>query len=153
MSVWRLVPLTALTAALIVCPAAAQSNPGVVWSFTARKIGAKIYEVHMTATIVAGWHLYSQASPWTYSSTHFTFMKSPWVIPVAKTAEVGKLIISPDTAFDAKQRYYQDSVDFVQKVEVNGKAPAALKGSVRFAPAHDYFPMVPATKDFTVALK
>ncbi len=152
MSVLRLAPLAGLLALLIAGPASAQSDSRVVWSFTARKIDARTYEVHMTATIQAGWHLYSQVPSPDHSPTQFTFTKSPLVVPIARTAEVGRLITAPDSAFDAKRRYYQNSVDFVQKVRVKEKAPAALTGSVRFTAASDYA-MLPATKEFTVALK
>ena len=35
----------------------------VSWTFTAKKLGVKTYEVHMTATIQNGWHIYSQNQP------------------------------------------------------------------------------------------
>ena len=40
----------------------AQLNP-VSWSFTSKKITDKTYEVHLTATMQSGWHLYSQVQP------------------------------------------------------------------------------------------
>ena len=42
--------------------AKAQLNP-VSWSFSAKKITDKTYEVHLTATMQSGWHLYSQVQP------------------------------------------------------------------------------------------
>lgn len=37
----------------------AQLNP-VAWSFSAKKVADKTYEVQMVATMQIGWHLYSQ---------------------------------------------------------------------------------------------
>jgi thiol:disulfide interchange protein DsbD len=155
MSVLRPAFLAGLVALLVAGPVAAQASYPVAWKFTVRKITAKTYEVHMTATLLDGWHLYSQGTQpdLNRAATQFTFEKSPWVIPEARIREVGKLFIAPDTAFDAHQRYYQHSVDFVDKVLVTGKVPATLKGSVRFAPAVDHYPVIPATKDFSVDLK
>ena len=40
----------------------AQPNP-VRWTFAAKKIADKQFEVEMRADIIAGWHLYSQQQP------------------------------------------------------------------------------------------
>ena len=40
--------------------ASAQSGRQVKWTYSAKKISDKKYEVHMTATINSGWHLYAQ---------------------------------------------------------------------------------------------
>ncbi|MGZ8553853.1 MAG: protein-disulfide reductase DsbD domain-containing protein, partial [Chitinophagaceae bacterium] len=40
----------------------AQLNP-VSWSFSAKKVADKTYEIHLTATMQSGWHLYSQTQP------------------------------------------------------------------------------------------
>jgi hypothetical protein len=37
-------------------------NP-VTWSFSAKKLDDKTYEVHMTANIQSGWHVFSQTQP------------------------------------------------------------------------------------------
>jgi thiol:disulfide interchange protein DsbD len=37
-------------------------NP-VSWAFTSKKIADQLYEIHLTATIQPGWHLYSQKQP------------------------------------------------------------------------------------------
>ena len=43
-------------------------NP-VLWSFSSKKIADKTYEVHLTATIQKGWHMYSQHQPADASET------------------------------------------------------------------------------------
>ena len=42
---------------------AVQAQNPVSWTFSAKKIDDKTYEVHMTANIQSGWHLYSQNQP------------------------------------------------------------------------------------------
>ena len=38
----------------------AQINNPVKWTYTAKKIADKTYELHMTASIDGNWHLYAQ---------------------------------------------------------------------------------------------
>ncbi len=40
----------------------AQLNP-VSWAFSSKKIADKTYEIHLTASMQSGWHLYSQTQP------------------------------------------------------------------------------------------
>jgi len=147
MSVWRLAPFAGLVAGLVAGPVAAQE-----WSFTARKIDARTYEVHMTVTMREDWHIYSQTDYKDHSATQFIFEKSPWIVPVGRTAEVGKLIIAPDMLHSEKRRYYENSVDFVQKVIVKGKAPATLKGDIKFT-ASSNSGWSPGLQHFSIDLK
>ena len=56
------------------------ANP-VSWTFTSIKVADKTYEVHMTATIQTGWHLYSQTQPDDAipQPTVVTFNKNPLI--------------------------------------------------------------------------
>jgi thiol:disulfide interchange protein DsbD len=54
--------LAVLLITIFAVSAKAQLNP-VSWSFSAKKIADKTYEVHLTATMQSGWHLYSQVQP------------------------------------------------------------------------------------------
>ena len=47
----------------------------VQWTYTAKKIADKTYEVHMSAKIGAGWHLYAQNAGDGPVSTTFQFYK------------------------------------------------------------------------------
>ncbi len=38
-------------------------NTQVSWSYTAKKIADKTYEVHLVATISQPWHIYRQTTP------------------------------------------------------------------------------------------
>ena len=55
------------------------SNP-VDWTATAKKIGDKTYEIHLTADIKDGWHIYSQTTAAGGPiPTSITFTKNPLV--------------------------------------------------------------------------
>src|SRR5438874_4849100 len=67
-------------------------NP-VSWTFTAKKTTDKTYEVHMTANIQSGWHIYSQNQPGDAIAvpTTVTINNNPLVKLDGKIKEVGKL--------------------------------------------------------------
>ncbi|WP_443747875.1 hypothetical protein [Asticcacaulis solisilvae] len=153
MSVLRLAPLAGLVTILVAGPASAQIESPVKWTFTARKVNAATYEVHMTATVDGGWRLYAQQAGEGPTPTRFTLKTSPQVALKGSVMEVGRPIVAQDTAFNTRLKYYQNQVDFVQKVTVKGKAPAALKGSVEFMVADDHQALPPKALDFKVALK
>ena len=70
----------------------AQSSKQVNWSYTAKKIADKTYEVHMTAVITGDYHLYAQENEEGPVSTSFTFVKSPLFSLDGKVKESGKVI-------------------------------------------------------------
>src|SRR5690349_13671600 len=70
----------------------AQPNP-VSWTFSSKKISDKTYEIHLTANIEAGWHLYSQAQPDDAVAlpTDFKLNSNPLLSFEGKIREVGKM--------------------------------------------------------------
>ena len=144
--------LTAL--ALFALPAlvSAQIENPVKWSFTAKKVNATTYEVHATATIDGGWHLYAQEAGEGPVPTSFKFTKNPLTVLTGKVQEVGKLHKSYDKNFDSELKYYEKSVDFIQKVTVRGKAATKVKGSVEFMVCDDHQCLPPKEMEFAVSV-
>ena len=72
--------------------AQAQLNP-ITWSFTAKKIADKTYEVQCKATIMSKWHLYSQTQPEDAVAmpTTFVFSPNPLFTLEGKVKETGKM--------------------------------------------------------------
>ncbi len=78
----------------------AQIQNPVEWTATSKKISDKTYEVHITATIDHGWHIYSQTTPdGGPIATSITFTKNPLVIVEGKAKEVGKTGATSRTSF------------------------------------------------------
>ncbi|MBK8088929.1 MAG: hypothetical protein IPK31_13830 [Chitinophagaceae bacterium] len=72
--------------------ASAQVQNPVKWNYKLKKTNATTYEVHITATIDKGWHIYSQTTPEGGPvPTTIRFAKNPLVTLVGKAKEVGKL--------------------------------------------------------------
>jgi len=130
--------------------AMAQSGKQVNWTYSAKKIADKTYEIHMIASIGAGWHMYAQAGGEGPISTKFTFTKNPLVALNNAPKEVGKMVKKYEEAFKSEVRYYENSVDFVQVVKVKGSTKTAVAGKVEFMVCNDHECLPPDETNFKV---
>src|SRR5579871_2516059 len=122
-----LIGLSLLTGSL----AMAQSSKQVSWTYSAKKIGDRTYEVHMTATIGGDFHLYAQdAGGEGPIATSFTFTKSPLFTLNGNVHESGKLVKKYEDAWKHDVRYYERTVDFVQVVKLKSNVKTSLAGKV-----------------------
>ncbi|MCU7548003.1 protein-disulfide reductase DsbD N-terminal domain-containing protein [Chitinophagaceae bacterium LB-8] len=131
----------------------AQQSP-VSWAFSSKKISPTIYEIHLTASILPGWHLYSQNQPDDAIAvpTSFSFSKNPLLQFDGAVKEVGKLEKFRDEKLDVSANQYSQKVNFIQKVTVKGKAKTAVAGKLEFQTCDDKKCLPPKTVNFTVAL-
>jgi len=128
----------------------AQSSKEVKWEWSTKKIGDKLYEVHLVATIGGDYHMYSQNGGDGPVSTSITFSKNPLVALDGKTQEVGKMQKKFEEAFKSTVRFYEKTVDFVQKVKVKGTAKTSVAGKVEFMVCNDKQCLPPTSVDFSV---
>ena len=133
--------------------AMAQSNKQVNWTWSAKKIGDRTYEVHMTATIGGDFHLYAQdAGGEGPIATAFTFSKSPLFTLNGDVKENGKLVQKYEEAWKHNVRYYERTVDFVQIVKLKSNAKTNLAGKVEFMVCNDHECLPPADVDIMVPI-
>ena len=131
----------------------AQLQDPVKWRFAAKKINAATYEVYLTATMEAGWRLYSQSTPKGGPvPTSISFAKNPLLRVVGTAKEVGKPEEKFEELFGVNVRQFSNKVDFVQTVNVTGKAKTALNGTVTFMACNDKECLPPKTQKFSVLL-
>lgn len=132
----------------------AQVNP-VSWKFQAKKTGDKTYEVEMKATIIPGWHLYSQSQPSDAIAipTEFVLNPNPLFTLKGKVKEVGKMEKYTDKTLGTTAHQYSNTVSFVQVVELKAKVKTALTGTVEYQVCDDEKCLPPKKIPFTVALK
>lgn len=135
----------------IVLTGSAQSAKQVQWAYSAKKIADKTYEVHLTATIGAGYHMYAQNvgvdGP---LPTKFTFVKNPLTIVDSKPKEVGKLIKKKEEIWGGNVNYFENTVDFVQTVKLKSNVKTSLAGNVEFMVCTNTQCLPPSTVEFTV---
>jgi len=128
-----------------------QSAKQVQWTYTAKKVNDKIYEVHMTATIGDGYHMYAQnAGVEGPLPTTFHFTNNPLFTLNGKAKENGKLIKKAEQAWNGSVNYYENTVEFVQQVTLKSSVKTALAGSVEFMVCNDSRCLPPSTVEFKV---
>lgn len=132
----------------------AQLSP-VSWAFSSKKISETVYEIHLTANILPGWHLYSQNQPADAIAvpTSFNFSKNPLLQFDGKVKEVGKLEKFKDVSLDVTAYQYSQKVNFVQRVTVKGKAKTAVSGTLEYQTCDDKKCLPPKSVNFSIALK
>ena len=126
-------------------------NP-VHWIFSAKKIDAKTYQIHITALVDDKWHIYSQDAGDGPVPTSFSFTANPLLILDGKVKEVGTLEKIYDPNFKSELRYYEKQVDFVQKVKVRSAAATVIKGTVSFMVCNDRQCLPPKDIPFSIKL-
>ena len=138
---------------LIVNVLSAQIQDPVHWTATAQKVADKTYEIHLTASIEDGWHVYSQSTPAGGPiPTNISFTKNPLLELQGTAKEVGKLEQHNEPLFGVDVKQFSDKVDFVQVVKVKANVKTSMSVSVEFMVCNDRQCLPPTTKKFTVAL-
>ena len=137
---------------LIMMTVSAQ-NP-VSWNFIAKKLSGGSYEIHMTATMQDGWHLYSQDQPEDAIAmpTTFSINSNPLLSLNGKIKEIGKLEKFRDEKLDLSANQYSKKVNFVQVVKLKGKVKTNFAGNVEFQTCDDKKCLPPKKVNFNVAL-
>jgi Disulphide bond corrector protein DsbC len=139
---------------IIATTAKAQVNLNPVsWTFTSKKVSDKTYELHMTASIQSGWHLYSQTQPEDAipQPTTITFNKNPLLTLDGKAKENGNMEKFKDPKLGSAYQY-SSKVDFVQTVKLKASAKTKVSGSVKFQTCNDEKCLPPKTVAFSIAL-
>ena len=131
----------------------AQIQNPVEWTATSKKIADKTYDVHITATIDNGWHIYSQTTPdGGPIPTSITFTKNPLVIVEGKAKEVGKLEQHHEPLFGVDVKQFSNTVDFVQLVKLKAPVKTSMNVAVEFMVCNDKQCLPPSTRKLSVAL-
>ncbi|ANH83651.1 hypothetical protein A8C56_02155 [Niabella ginsenosidivorans] len=134
--------------------AAARAQDPASWKFSSKKVGDKVYEVHMVATLQNGWHLYSQQQPKEAIAypTKFDFTKNPLVVRTGSVKEMGKMQKVHDAATNSTAYQYGNTVTFVQKVTLKANAKTSLSGTVEYQTCDDKKCLPPKKVPFHIPL-
>lgn len=132
----------------------AQVKNPVQWSFTTKKISASSCEVHLTALIEEGWHIYSQTTPEGGPvPTAIDYLKNPLLLLDGATKEVGKLEQHNEPLFGVDVKQFSKKVDFVQIVKLKAQIKTVLTGSIQFMTCNDHECLPPRTIKFSVPVR
>ncbi|WMI64181.1 protein-disulfide reductase DsbD family protein [Aestuariibaculum sp. YM273] len=131
----------------------AQILEPVKWSTSVNKISATEYELVATATIDAGWHLYSQNVPEDGPiPTSFAFEGNTNYLKKGNTAE-GEGHTIQDPIFEMEITYFEKKADFKQRIRVKGRTPFEVKGTVEFMVCDDSRCLPPTEVDLVFNVK
>ena len=127
----------------------------VSWNFTSKKVSDKTFEVHLTANILPGWHVYSQDQPddAIATPTSVKINNNPLLKLDGKVKEVGSMEKYKDKILGISAHQYSTKVDFVQLVKMKSNAFTNVSGSVAFQTCDDKKCLPVKTVNFNIALK
>ncbi len=145
--------LSVLILFFIISGAFAQIDNPVQWSWTAKKVADKTYELHMTANINGKWHIYAQEAGEGPEPTTFSFTNNPLVKLEGKVKEIGKLEKSYDPNFKSTLKFYSEKVDFVQKVKLKSSVATVVKGTVIYMVCDDKKCLPPKEIPFSIKIE
>jgi thiol:disulfide interchange protein DsbD len=132
----------------------AQIKNPVRWTFTSKKIDATTYELHMTASIDAGWHIYSiDHNSDIGIATNIIFKSNPLGATSGKIKVVGKAVTMRDPSTAEMVKFYDKTIDFVQVVKLKAAVKTSFSGTVEFMACDDKQCLPPTEKPFTIALQ
>lgn len=132
----------------------AQVQNPVKWNYKLKKINATTYEVHITATIEKGWHIYSQTTPdGGPVPTTIRFSKNPLLTLVGVAKEAGKLEQRHEELFGVDVKQFSNSVNFVQTVKVKAAVKTSVIGTVEFMVCNDTQCLQPTINKFSLPIQ
>jgi thiol:disulfide interchange protein DsbD len=140
----------ALLSFFVVAVASAQIENPVKWSYTAKKISDKVYDVYVTANLDNKWHIYAQDAGEGPEPTSLSFSKNPLINLDGKVKEEGKLEKEYDKNFGSTLKFYSNKVSFVQRIKLKSPVATVLKGSVNYMVCNDRKCLPPKEIPFTV---
>lgn len=106
----------------------------VQWSFTSKKMADSLFEIHLTAKIEKGWHLYSQMQPpeAIAEPAAILFDQSHNIQLQGDVAEKGNKELYENKVLGVKAYQYKSEVDFIQIIKLVQVKTANIKGHISF---------------------
>lgn len=118
---------------------AVNAQAPVTWTITARSIGDSRYEIHATAHMASGWHIYAHRQPPTAIAvpTSVILTSNPLILVEGPLKEDGRKVRYTDKNAGIEQDQYLEQADFVQVVKVKAPVAIRLSGTVTFQACTD----------------
>ncbi len=132
----------------------AQIKNPVKWNFSAKKLDATTYELHVTANIDPMWHIYTIDHKGDIGvATSINFKSNPLGTLSGKPKVVGKAVTMKDPSTGEMVKFYERTVDFVQIVKLKAPVKTNITGTVEFMACDDKQCLPPSEKEFSIALQ
>lgn len=127
----------------------------VHWEYSYEKIANDIFDIHLTATIQAGWHVYSQVQPSNAIATpsKITFAPNSLVALEGKVKEIGKKELFEDKTIGISSLQYKAYVDFVQRVRMRRPQNTRINGTITFMPCSQEQCLPATSQEFSIQIQ
>ena len=145
--------LAALLGLFVAQYAVAQIGDPTSWTYDVKKLSGNEYELTFHLSLQEGWHIWSlQPGGDGYEiAPSFTFDKNDNVKMKGSIEQKGKPVITKMKGIDGAVTYFMDKVDYVQRVEVTGKAK--ITGKHEYQICNDKLCLPPKEKNFVFEIK
>lgn len=131
----------------------AQVHTPVKWQFAARALHGSEVELMFTATLDAGWHIYSQhLSPDGPLPTTFTFQPSPDYSLAGAVHEKSTPLKSYDETFLMDIVWFEGTVVFTQNVKLHTSS-TSIQGRIAFMVCNDEMCLPPDEVTFSIPVQ
>lgn len=126
----------------------------VNWSFTSKKIDDSKYEIHLTAKIKNGWHVYATKQPSSAIAfpTTIKFGKNPFVELRGAVKESGDMHKITEPELETESWQFAQEVSFIQVVKLKKKIKTNLTGTIEFQACTDKHCLPAKTVRFDIPL-
>ena len=132
----------------------AQIENPVKWSYAAKKVNDKVYQLVITATLPKPWHIYSQYTPdGGPKPTKFIYTKNPLLVISGEPKENGILKTVHDNNFGVDVKYFGEKVEFVQTVQLKTTAKTSVSGTIDYMVCNDEKCLPPTKQPFEIKLQ
>jgi len=122
----------------------------VSWTFSQAPVNDSEYVLSLHATIQKGWHIYTQKlDPSAIQNpTAFTFTPSFNYSLNGPTVEEGKVVTVKDTNPKEIETYFENEVNYKQKITIHNSKGFTISGNVYFQTCNDGACLPPKQVDF-----
>lgn len=123
------------------------------WTYEAKRISNTEFDLIFHAELEEGWHIFSQKPGDEYLiPPKFNFVSAKNYKLTGAVNELGTLLEEKLEIAEKPIRYYERSVDFVQRIVVRGDIKK-VSGHHEYQVCNDRLCLPPRTKDFTFQLR
>ena len=126
----------------------AQILKPVKFDYSIVKKGSDLYEIHIKTRIEPHWHVYSVNNP--DGGAQATVIKIKEGKVIGKVHEQGKIVSIHDAQFNVNQKYFENSVDFVETVKIKGLK--TISGTIEYMVCNDHQCLPPKEVEFKIKI-
>jgi thiol:disulfide interchange protein DsbD len=131
---------------------AQDNNEPTTWSYEIQKQGSGVYDLVFHVVLKKGFHVFSQKPGDDFLiPPSFKFDKNAKIALVGKILEKGNLKTEKMNGVDNPIRFYEDKVDFVQRIKA--KFATTIKGEHEYQVCNDKMCFPPKKKNFEFVIK